>query len=349
MPSSSDHVMPDRPHATAIGAFLEGWRRTLRAPAVVLAVWIVTTAVTLPLAATLQQDLTAHFGSSTAAEQALDGWDPDWTGEFAGGASGVAGTFTREVLGAAGTIAAVSRLLSGEPLAAPLMAGVAVYLLCWVFLSGAIVDRIARARPIGGTTFVALGARYFPRLLRLAIVAGVVYWLAFRLVHPLLFGTVLDSLTRNTTSEPRGLAVIGGLYVLFALLLGGISLIVDFTRIRLVVEDRRSVVVAIAAAFRFVRRRFWRCAGLYALNLVALLVIVRLWVQVAVGADGADWLALLVSQVYVVGRIWARVAFLGSEAVFYQGELAHARYTAAPLPRWPDSVSVEAIRNLRNG
>jgi len=56
-----------------------------------------------------------------------------------------------------------------------------------------------------------------------------------------------------------------------------------------------------------------------------------------------------VSQVYLVARIWGRLAFLGSETVFFQGELAHAQYTAAPLPRWPDSVSVEGIRNLRNG
>jgi hypothetical protein len=70
---------------------------------------------------------------------------------------------------------------------------------------------------------------------------------------------------------------------------------------------------------------------------------------VAVGADGPDWTALLISQVYLIARIWGRMAFLGSEAVFYQGELAHAQYTAAPLPRWPDSASVEAVRNLRSG
>ena len=107
------------------------------------------------------------------------------------------------------------------------------------------------------------------------------------------------------------------------------------------------MLAGLAAGLRFLRRRFWRSAGLYALNVVGLLILARLWLQMAVGADGADWLALLVSQVYLVARIWARMAFLGSEAVFYQGELAHAEYAAAPMPRWPDSASVEALRNLR--
>jgi hypothetical protein len=33
--------------------------------------------------------------------------------------------------------------------------------------------------------------------------------------------------------------------------------------------------------------------------------------------------------------------------VFFQGELAHAQYTAAPDPVWPDSPAAEALDNLR--
>ncbi len=337
---------PTRLRATVVGAYVEGWRRALRAPAVVVAVWAITTLVTMPLATTLHQNVTMHLGASTAAEQAVQGWDPQWTGEFAA-TGGVAGTLTREILGATGTLSTLSHLLSAETLPAPLLGVVAVYLLVWIFLSGAIVDRLARARPLGATTFFALGGGYFFRLLRLAVLAFAVYWFLFAVVHPWLFETVLDRATRDLTSESRGLAVVGGLYAVFVLLLGLVSLVVDFTRVRLVVEDRRSVLAGLAAGLRFLRRRFWRSAGLYALNVVGLLILARLWLQMAVGADGADWLALLVSQVYLVARIWARMAFLGSEAVFYQGELAHAEYAAAPMPRWPDSASVEALRNLR--
>jgi hypothetical protein len=337
-----------RPRATVLGAFLEGWRRVMRAPGLVLAVWVVTTLVTLPLAALLHDDITTHLGSSTAAERALRGWDLDWTGEFEAQARGVATTFTREVLGATATVATLSRILGGERLPAPLASAVVIYLVVWVFLSGGIIDRLARARPLGATTFVALSGAYFFRLLRLAVLAGAVYWFLFRIIHPLLFESLFDRLIRDLASESQAMGLLAGLYTIFALLLGLVSLVIDFTRVRLVVEDRRSVLAALGAGLRFVRRRAWRSIGLYTLNVVVLVIMARLWLQLAVGAGGPEWPALFVSQVYLVARIWARLAFLGSEAVFFQGELAHAQYTAAPLPRWPDSVSLEAIRNLRN-
>ncbi len=338
-----------RPRATVLGAFIEGWRRTLRAPGVTAAVWIVTTLATLPLATTLHDDIVTHLGSSTMAERALTGWDLDWTGEFSSQAQGVSATFTREILGAAGLVATLSRIFDGEPPAPALVGAIAIYLGAWIVLSGGVIDRLARARPIGGAMFVALSARYFPRLLRLAVLAGVVYWLLFQAIHPLLFGPLFDRLTRDVARESYALGILAALYAAFALCLGLVSLVVDFTRVRLVVEDRRSVLAAVAAALRFIRRRFRRVAGLYALNVLALVIAARLWIQLAGGAGTPDWLTLLGAQIYLIVRIWGRMAFLGSEAVFYQGELAHADYTAAPLPRWPDSASVEAVRNLRNG
>lgn len=329
-----------------IGAFLEGWRRTLRAPGVTAAIWLVTAIVTLPLAATLHDDIVTHLGASTSAERALNGWDPDWTGEFADQAQGVGATLTREVLGAAGFVATLSRIFDGERPAPALVGAIAIYLGVWIFLSGGIVDRLARARPVGGATFVALGARYFPRLFRLAVLAGVAYWILFSTLHPWLFGPVFDRLTKDVARESYALGLLAGLYGVFAVCLGLVSLVVDFTRIRLVIEDRRSVVAALAAGIRFIRRRFWRVAGLYLINILALAVVARLWIQLAPGAESPDWVAILAAQVVLVIRIWGRLAFLGSQAVFFQGELAHAHYTAAPLPRWPDSVSVEAVKNL---
>jgi hypothetical protein len=40
------------------------------------------------------------------------------------------------------------------------------------------------------------------------------------------------------------------------------------------------------------------------------------------------------------------VALAASQVVYFQRALAHADYTAAPLPIWPDSPAAEAIENL---
>ena len=56
--------------------------------------------------------------------------------------------------------------------------------------------------------------------------------------------------------------------------------------------------------------------------------------------------AFLVTQIYLLVRIWLRLAFVSSEIVFFQGELAHAGYTARPPHVWPNSAAAEAIENL---
>jgi hypothetical protein len=127
-----------------------------------------------------------------------------------------------------------------------------------------------------------------------------------------------------------------------------VNLVSDFAKVRAVVEDRRSMLSALTSSLRFIRRRFFRTFGLYLLNIVAAVVIARLWYSSAPSAATAPWLALLVTQAYLLLRIWAKLAFMASETVFFQGELAHAQYAAAPQPIWPESPAAEAIRNLKN-
>jgi len=161
------------------------------------------------------------------------------------------------------------------------------------------------------------------------------------------FGTIYNRFTRDMTEERDAIVLRGALYLIFALALMIVSLVADFAKVRAVVEDRHSMIGALGASLRFLRRRFVRAAALYALNVLALLVILRLWLQVAPSAATAPWLALLIGQIYLLMRVWAKLAFMASETVYFQGELAHADYTAAPDPVWPDSPAVEALGNLR--
>jgi hypothetical protein len=125
-----------------------------------------------------------------------------------------------------------------------------------------------------------------------------------------------------------------------------VNLVADFAKVRAVVEDRRSMLGAVGASLRFVRRRFFRVVALYLLNAIAFLLILRMWLSTAPSAGAATWVALLAAEVYLLARVWAKLAFMASEVVFFQGELAHAQYTASPEPVWPDSPAAEAIDNL---
>ncbi len=350
MPSSFEAPESSvRPRSTAIGAFLEGWRRAIRAWHLGLGVLVVTIAVSLPLAAMLYQAMETQLGPSLMADDAWRGWNAEWAREFTATNPGLGATFTHEILGFGGTLSTLSRFVEAGAVPAPLMGAVAAYLTVWIFLSGGVIDRLARARALGSTVFLATCARYFFRMLRLGAIAGVGYWALFRWVHPLLLGPIRALVTAEGASEPAALVRQTLLYLVFLSLLALFTLVVDLARVRLVVEDRRSVIAALAAGARFARRRAGRMSGLFVLNILGQAILARLWLQMAPGADTAGGLALLSTQAYLAARIFARLAFIASEVVFFQGELAHATYTAPPPPLWPDSAAVEAIRNLRQG
>jgi hypothetical protein len=112
-----------------------------------------------------------------------------------------------------------------------------------------------------------------------------------------------------------------------------------------VVEDRRSAIGALLAGARFVLRHPGRTAALYLLNGVAFLLLIAAYALAAPGASAAPWLILLAGEVYILGRHYLKLLFYASETALFQASLAHAAYTAAPAPAWPESPAVETIVN----
>ena len=344
MPSSPETgVAAVRPRATILGAYLEGWRRALRAPWLTVGLVALTFLTALPLALVLRGQLAAQLGASETADHALWNWDEAWATEFAGQAHGIGQTFTHEILGFGGVFATFANFADAGPLNPAIAGAAAVYIAAWVFLSGGILDRLARARPIRAYGFFAASGEFFVRFLRLAIVVGAAYWALFRWLHPLIFVWLWDRLIRDLTVERTALAIRVALYLAFFAALMAVNVVADFAKVRAVVEDRRGMIAALAAAWRFVRRRTGRVAGLYVLNLVGAVVMARIALQIMPQAWRPDWIVFLATEFYLVARVWIKLAFMASEVVFFQGELAHAQYTARPEPVWPDSPAVESI------
>ncbi len=341
MPSSSE-----RHRAGVVASYLDGWRRVLRAPAVAVGVLAATLLTALPLALALGDAIEADLGSSASAGAAAEGWDPAWSAEFAHRAGGFAATLTHEVIGFGATLATTSAFLDAESIDPVIAAAVAVYLGVWMFLWGGILDRYARQRPIDTAPFFAACGVFFLRFLRLWLIIGPLYWAVFAWLHPLLFGTAYDWWTRDLTAERDAVVVRAGLYLVMLGALAAIGLAADFARVRAVVEDRRSMIGAFLASARFVRQRLVRVIGLYLLNVFVLAGVALAWFAVAPGATAPAWLAFLAAQIYLLLRLWTRLSLAAAEVSFFQAELAHADYAAAPLSVWPDSPTVEGLRNL---
>ena len=328
-------------------SFSEGLARLRSAPALLLGVYAMTVVLALPLAITMRGLLRTHLGASLAADGAANGVNYDWWQEFTSQAAGLGTTFSPTIIGFAATLDNISNLLDGQRENAPIAGALALYLLVWTFLVGGIIDRYARQRPIRAAGFFAASGVHVFRLLRLAIVSGLVYWWLFAYVHPWLFLEWFAERTRTMSVERDVFFWRVALYVLFGTLLVVINVIFDYAKIRIVVEDRRSALGALSAAIRFVWRQRRRVAALYALNGVAFLILIAIWALVAPGARGGGltiWLGFLVGQIYVLARLALKLQFLASETALFQSRLAHASYAAGPVPAWPESPSAELIR-----
>ena len=329
-----------------LGSWIEGWRRALAAPAITIGVLLSTLVAALPLALVIGDRIEADLGASAEATKAASGWNAGWAAEFGSRAQGAARTFTHEIIGFGGTLSTASRFVDARALDPAIASAVAGYMLLWLFLWGGILDRYSRQRPIRAAAFFAACGVYFLRFLRLAALVAPFYWLLFRTVHPLLFETTYGWWTRDLTSERDAALARAVLYGVFLCGLAAIGLVTDLAKVRAVVEDRRSMIGAFLAAARFVRQRVVRLTGLYLLNVMTLGAIVLAWSLLAPGAGAPVALGFLAAQLYLVARVLTRLSLAASEVAFFQAELAHATYAASPLPVWPDSPTVEALRNL---
>jgi hypothetical protein len=330
-----------------VSAFVDGLKRTVSAPAVLLGVFALTIAMAVPLALTVRGMLRDHLDRSLAANEAADGVNYDWWQEFQSQASGLATTFTPSIIGFAIVLDNVSSILEGQPEVAPISGVLAAYLMLWTFLSGGIIDRLARQRATRGHGFFAAAGVFFFRFLRLAAIAGLLYWFLFAVVHEWLFDDLLAKLTRDLSVERTAFAWRVTLYAVFGMLLVMVNMTFDYARIRAVVEDRRSMVLALPAAVRFILRHPGRVCGLYALNAAVFLTLIALWALLAPGAGGAGasmWLGFLAAQVYIGARLFLKLHFIASQTALFQATLAHAAYTAAPAHVWPDSPSAELVQ-----
>lgn len=327
--------------------WLDGLQRVAHAPLLCLGVYALTCLTTLPMAFVLHDTITTHLGTSLVADSVSQGFDTGWWEEFRfTSEGGIVETFGPEVIGFAAPLSNLSRFADADFPRGAIASAVVFYLAAWAFLLGGILDRLARQRQIASAGFFAACGVYFWRFTRLALLIVSTYWILFTIVHPWLFQDLYSTLTHNSTVERDAAIIQFSLYIVFGILLVAVTLVFDYAKIRAVVEDRRSMLGAVFASARFVRRRLVSTVYLYLLNALAFLMIIFLYSLVAPGANTAGmtvWLGFAISQAYIVARLFAKLTLYASQTSYFQSELAHATYVARPQPQWPPSPMAEAI------
>ena len=323
-----------------VSPLLDGARRVLRAPVILAAVSLLTLSFVLPVYGALETDVPATgLGDSAGPPPG------QWWRQCAAPALGPTRSPDTAVPGCTAQFVGLALHRPTPHPPHPLLAAYALggFLLVWTFLSGGILDRLARGRPTRAVGFFAACGLYGFRLVRLGLLAVVAYSVLLGPVQAFLFERVLPWLAGD--ASPGQSAVETALYVVLGILLGLVGLVFDYARVRAVVEDRRSAVGALLAGWRFVRRRPLVCVGLYAVNDVLVGIVVAV-TPLVVMTQGVSWLTLVAALVGLVARCAGRLLFYATEISFFQSQLAHAGYVAAPAPVWPESATADALGRL---
>ncbi len=310
-------------------AFRAGLDRAWRYPWVLLILFAVNLASALALAALPALGLVAWLGHRPAIFHAADGTDA-WLvietllASFADTALGH--TTTSEFLQAAVYFAL-----------AQLAAGLLLPIVAWLpaaFLTGGTLLVYAESpAPFYLRRFLWGCWRWFGAFLLLGALQG----LAF-----VVFFTGGIALTALTASLAGWLAwVVLALLALFA----GIWLaLFEFVRIVAVVEGTRNIVRAFSRAARFFLRRLPATAGLYGLALLTLGLIHALFRLGLLPHLPLTWwpLVLSVQQLFVLARLWARLARWAGATTLY-GMASEARPLTVPANHDKLAPITEAI------
>jgi hypothetical protein len=330
----------------AIDALRNGVRQVNRAPALLGWVFLVTVMTALPSSMLMRESIRAHLGNSLVAEQVARGVNVQWWTEFTAQAGGLGETFRPTIIGFAAVLDNLSAFADGETRPSPILWTGALYLLLWLFISGGIVDRYARLRPVRSYEFFTACGVYFVRFLRLAPIMALAYYSLFAVVHPLLMEEFYGELTRDVTVERTAFLTRVGMYTVFAACVVLVNIVFDYAKVRAVVEDRRSMLGAIVAGARFARTNAGAVLTLYLLNAAVFAMLLVVYAVLAPGAGStgaAAWLGVAIGHLYLLARLWIKLLFLASETGLFQSRLAHAGYVASPPATRPEPPMIAAL------
>lgn len=319
-----------------IRAMREGLGRALAAPRLVLALWVASFVVALPLAVVVGGAIQESVGESLVHRNLVEGFDTGWFGEFEAAAEGLPATLRPSIVGAGAFFDNLEAWWSGG-LAGnfPGLVGVGVlYALLWAFLLGGVLQWMVRpdgfeGGVISGTFFSGCG-RFFFRFVRLALLSGVLYFLIYRFARWLF--RRLEWATRDVTSESTVLVWVLAAAALVVLLLVLVRVVSDYAKVMMATENRYGVLLTAWAAVRFVAANPVRTLGLYGGIALLWVVILALYALVAPGPGQSTWLgvilAFVVGQGMLILRLGLRVSLLGGETALYRSVLEDERRAA---------------------
>jgi hypothetical protein len=296
----------------------QGLKRTIFCRDVIIWLYLINLTLVLVPTFLLFEEIEGSLADRVVAESMTKSYDDIWFKEFSAEAQGLASTFDPRVTGIGAILNSFDDHISGRLFTRylPIVALAGLYALFWTFASGGLLRAFHKNRPPSFATFISDSGFFFGRFFRITALAALGYALLFGILKPGI-EDLLDYFLREEIDERIVFVFTLVKYLLVALFLAALSMISDYTKIATVVENRHSILLAMLRSLRICLGKPLRVVGLYlTLTLLGLLLLLAYGVA-APGANQQTWpgiiLALVLGQVYIVGRIWLRTLYLGSQ------------------------------------
>ncbi|HWR51691.1 MAG TPA: hypothetical protein VN428_11325 [Bryobacteraceae bacterium] len=277
---------------TGFSAVRAGIRQVMAARRLWLTYYVATLGFGIAAALPLALLLGSSLGGTTWPERMNGRFDLDWLFEFVYRSGDTASTTFGPVVLALG----------------------AGYVLLTTFLSGGAIAHFASGtQRYDAAVFWGACGRNFGRLLRL-VVYSVIFYAIVLMANSAL--AALGGRIWAESMEERPVAIYGwARAAVTLLLLLYVNMVVDYARVRLVVDDSRKSLRAALGSFGFVARNFGVAAGAFAIVFALFAALVgtgHVLVRVL------PWvLVIIVQQGFVFGRILVKLLFYASETQVY--------------------------------
>jgi hypothetical protein len=327
---------------TVRGSLALGFRKVNRTKRMIAFAWIVNVLLTLVVAAPMLAMLDASIAPTVMEERLLDRIDLNWLQTFRADHPDdpIVRMLGLSIFGAAPFYDHLDNLINGRAVTTigrflgslvfefrvntheldVALILLVLYVLLWTYLSGGFVGVYAREQRSSFNEFLQFGARNFGRFFRLAIIQLLMYFLIFAVVN-WLSGSI-RTWTSNEPSEMTAFTYFMMRNVAVLLIVGLVTLVFDYAKIRMVVDGRVSALGAFGGGVRFVVGHPARTSAvavvLAALGGACAGLFVLLEAQIPQSSFWPIVLVFVLQQIYVWCRQWIRAGYYATQTALYQ-------------------------------
>lgn len=308
---------------TVVRALTKGLYRMTESSILVVVIWLTVLLAALPLAVMMEDIIRSDVGASMIEDDLREGLDLGWLEEFHYRNGGLADALKPVRVTPALVFDNLELWLSGGWVTQSRGLAVAggMFLAVWILMQGGVLALLVSSETgFSLRAFLAAGGTFFFRLLRVALITGAAYYGVYKIAYWLF--PAIERWTLDITVERTVLGMhLAGAGVVM-ILMWCVHLVADFAKIAVVIEGRRSAVLAVLRSTRQLLKHPFQAMGLAGIMVALLALLQVLYFWVAPGIQGFHPMTLIlvfgVGQLYLLARWGLRIARYGAEIELFR-------------------------------